>query len=207
MQRIRWGRGVGSGKGKTAGRGHKGSHARNSRGLKPWFIGGQTPLYKLFPKRGFKKPNPRPLTPLNLDRLVAFVQQRRIDPALPITMKTLFDCGLVSKPPKHGVKLLARGYRTAGTEGGKPGQGLPPLPALRLEVSDASESAKKAVEAAGGEVQLVWYNRLGLRHLLKPEKFEVAPKRAAIPPPRYRRKYVEQLVGPQRTRAKMGDVV
>ena len=199
-QRIRWGRGVGSGKGKTAGRGHKGSHARNSRGLKPWFIGGQTPLYKLFPKRGFKPPARRVLDAVNLDRLVAFIAQRRIDATQVITMKTMFDCGLLSKPPKQGVKLLARGYRTKVG-----GTGL--LPALRLEVSDASASAKKVVEAAGGEVKLVWYNRLGLRYLLKPEKFDLPPRCEAIPPPKYRKKYTQQLAGGQPSKSRMGDVV
>ena len=125
-------------------------------------------------------------------------------------MKTMLDTGLVSKPPKFGVKLLARGHRLPREDGpthkavGRP---RPPLPPLRLEVSDASESAKKAVEAVGGEVKLVWYNRLGLRYLLKPEKFEGPPKRAAIPPPRFRRKYTQQLVGRQRPRSKMGDIV
>ena len=199
MQRIRWGRGVGSGKGKTAGRGHKGSHARNSRGLHPWFIGGQTPLYQLFPKRGFKPHTRRLLEPVNLDRLMAFIDQRRIDASQVITMKTMYDSGLVSKAPKQGVKLLARGYRTKGGEGA--------LPALRLEVSDASSSAKRVVEAAGGEVKLVWYNRLGLRYLLKPEKFDLPPRTAAIPPPRYRRKYTQQLVGGQPSKSRMGDIV
>ena len=191
---------MGSGKGKTAGRGHKGSHARNSRGLKPWFIGGQTPLYQLFPKRGFKPPQRRLLDPVNLDRLASWVQQRRIDPKQPITIKTLYDSGLVSKPPKHGVKLLARGFRT-------PDPDRPPLPPLRLEVSDASASAKKAVEEAGGEVKLVWHNRLGLRYLLKPHKFERPPRAQAIPPPRFRRKYTEQRAGGERMPKKMGDVL
>jgi large subunit ribosomal protein L15 len=197
---------VGSGKGKTAGRGHKGSHARNSRGLKPWFIGGQTPLYKLIPKRGFKAHLPRILDPVNLDRLTSFIQQRRIDPSKPITIKTMYDSGLISKPPKFGVKLLARGYRFPSSVAAHAAE-RPPLPAMRLEVSDASESAKKAVEEAGGEVKLVWHNRLGLRYLLKPEKFAGPPRAVAIPPPRWRKKYAEQRVGGQRSKSKMGDVV
>ena len=119
-------------------------------------------------------------------------------------MKVLYDSGLVSKPPKFGVKLLARGYHTQGEGRGK---GRVALPAMKLEVSDVSVSAKRAVEEAGGEVKLVWHNRLGLRYLLKPEKFHTPPKRAAIPPPRYRRRYTEQLVGGNTRRSKMGDVV
>ena len=199
VQRIRWGRGVGSGKGKTAGRGHKGSHARNAPGLKPWFIGGQTPLYKLFPKRGFKQREKRVLDTLNLNTLQRLIAQQRIDASQPITMRTLRDCGAVAANIQHGVKLLAAGYHTA--------RDSPPLPALHIEVSDVSASAKRAVEAAGGSVRLVWYNRLGLRYLLKPHKLAQPPRREAIPPPKYRVKYEAQQAGGERVRSKMGDVL
>lgn len=114
-------------------------------------------------------------------------------------MHTLLHSGAVGPSIPHGVKLLASGYHTA--------KGSAVLPALRIEVSDASESAKRAVEEAGGSVKLVWYNRLGLRYLLKPDKFERPPRREAVPPPKYRRKYEEQQVGGERVRSKMGDML
>ena len=114
-------------------------------------------------------------------------------------MRTLRDSGAIRATIRHGVKLLASGYHKTKQS--------PPLPPLNIEVSDASASAKRAIEAAGGSVKLVWYNRLGLRHLLKPHKFEQPPRRAAIPPPKYRRKYLEQQVGGERVRSKMGDVL
>ena len=190
---------MGSGKGKTAGRGHKGSHARNASTPKPWFIGGQTPLYQLLPKRGFKQREKRELATINLDTLRHWVAEQRIDGSQTITMRTLRDSGAIGPHVRHGVKLLASGYHTATHS--------PPLPPLHIEVSDASASAKRAIEAAGGSVKLVWHNRLGLRHLLKPHKFERPPRREAVPPPKYRRKYVEQQVGGQRVRSKMGDVL
>ena len=193
------GRGVGSGSGKTAGRGHKGSHARNAPGLKPWFIGGQTPLYQLLPKRGFKQRDKRVLDTINLDRLQQWIAAQRIDATQPITIRTLRDSGAIGNTVRYGVKLLGGGYHTA--------QHGPPLPPLQLELSDASASAKRAVEAAGGSIKLLWHNRLALRHLLKPHKFERAPQRAAIPPPRFRRKYVEQQAGGERVKSKMGDVL
>jgi large subunit ribosomal protein L15 len=197
---------VGSGKGKTAGRGHKGSGARNSRGLKPWFMGGQTPLYRIFPKRGFKPPVKRELDVVNLDSITAFVRQRRIDASQLITIRTLVDSGCVARNIRHGVKLLANGYRTENSRAASP-----PLPVLHLELSDASLAAKQAVEAAGGSVKLVWHNREGLRWLLKREKLEAKGRRPPrcdpIPPPRWRRKYAEQRVGGERVKSKMGDVL
>lgn len=114
-------------------------------------------------------------------------------------MRTLRDSGAIPANVRHGVKLLAAGYHTA--------QHSPPLPPLHIEVSDASASAKRAIEAAGGSVRLVWYNRLGLRHLLKPHKLQRAPRRAAVPPPKWRVKYEKQQVGGERVKSKMGDVL
>ena len=167
--------------------------------MRPWFIGGQTPLYQLFPKRGFKQREKRELDTINLDKLQRWVAQQRIDASQTITMRTLRDSGAIGATVRHGVKLLASGYHTA--------KHSPPLPPLHVEVSDVSASAKRAIEAAGGSVKLVWYNRLGLRHLLKPYKFERPPQREAIPPPKYRLKYVQQQAGGERVRSKMGDVL
>lgn len=198
QQKTRLGRGIGSGKGKTAGRGHKGSKSRNSRGLKPWFIGGQTPLYKRIPKRGFKSRRPD-MDIVNLQRIHELVQQQRIDPSQTITMKMLIAANAVSKSCKHGVKLLAGGFHNY-----KHDEAKYKLPKLTIEVSDCSIPAKEAIEAAGGKVEIIYHNRVTLQHHLKPHKFIAAPQFQPIPPPRLRRKYAEQLIG-QRSKARMGD--
>jgi large subunit ribosomal protein L15 len=106
----RLGRGIGSGKGKTCGRGHKGQKARAGRsGPALGFEGGQTPLYQRIPKRGFNNKWATPMHPLNVDRLQLFIDMGRIDPTHTITMKTLTDSGLLkTSRVKHGVKLLAK---------------------------------------------------------------------------------------------------
>jgi len=184
QNKRRLGRGTGSGRGKTAGRGHKGSLSRNSRGLKPWFIGGQTPLYKLIPKRGFKSRRAR-LDKVNLNHIAESVSQCRIDPSTVITMKTLKEAGILTRKCSAGAKILAKGHRFHQN----------PLPPLKLEATDASSAAKLAVEKAGGEIKLVWHNRVTLRAHLKPEKFLTLPARAPLSPPRLRDKYERQLVG------------
>jgi large subunit ribosomal protein L15 len=162
----RLGRGIGSGKGKTCGRGHKGQKARagGGAGRGPGFEGGQTPLYQRVPKRGFNNKFATPMTPVNVDKLQLFVDMGRLDASKKITIKELVDCGMVkSSRVKHGIKLL--------------GQGAQHLTApLEIEVSQASESAIKAVEAAGGSITSVYHNRLALRALLKPHKFETIPQ-------------------------------
>ena len=171
----RVGRGIGSGKGKTAGRGHKGQKSRQgNKGMRGrGFEGGQTPLHLKIPKTGF--PNTRfkaELKALNVEKLQKFVDKGRLDPSKPITMKELFDANIVGKIP-HGVKLLGRGHITTP---------------VNIEVTRASKSAIEAIEAAGGTVVCGWYNRLNLRALLKPHKFDVIPRRAR-PPPRKMKYY------------------
>ncbi len=167
----RVGRGPGSGKGKTAGRGHKGQKSRNNGGIRIGFEGGQTPLWKRIPKRGFTNKFARPMEQVNLGKLQDWIAQGRIDPHRTITMKEIYDSGLVTKV-RHGVKLLGDGAE---------GFTVP----VDLEVTQASKSAIAAVEACGGSVKTVYHNRLGLRVLLKPHKFpegEPLPRRAKPPP-------------------------
>ncbi|MGH7057459.1 MAG: 50S ribosomal protein L15 [Acetobacteraceae bacterium] len=135
----RVGRGIGSGKGKTCGRGVKGQKARTGVALNG-FEGGQLPIYRRLPKRGFRSPNRAVYAPINLERLAAAVAAGKLDPNRPIGEKTLLAAGLKGKGRSvAGVRLLAKG--TVGS-------------ALRLTVSGASKAAIAAIEAAGGSVTL-----------------------------------------------------
>ena len=135
--RKRLGRGIGSGKGKTAGRGHKGQKARAGGGART-FEGGQMPIYRRLPKRGFTNLFRKEYVPLNLDRLQAAVETGRLDPAQPVNLQALRAAGLVSKR-RDGIRLLARGELSV---------------ALTIEVDSASQSATAAVEKAGGKLVL-----------------------------------------------------
>ncbi|XP_027342846.1 uncharacterized protein LOC113855412 [Abrus precatorius] len=171
-QKTRKGRGIGSGKGKTAGRGHKGQRARS--GAKLGFEGGQTPLRRRVPKRGFKNPFSLTFQPIGLGRIAKLINAGKIDSSELISMKTLKDAGALGKQMKDGVRLMGRGSEQIKWP-------------IHLEVSRVTARAKEAVEAAGGSVRRVYYNKLGLRALLKPEWFEkkgrLLPK-AARPPPK-----------------------
>jgi large subunit ribosomal protein L15 len=135
--RKRVGRGIGSGTGKTAGRGHKGQRARAGSATRT-FEGGQMPIYRRLPKRGFKNPFRKVYAPVNLDRLQAAVDGGRLDPARPVDLLALRAAGLISKR-LDGVRLLARGELTT---------------ALTIEVDSASRTAIAAVEKAGGKLTL-----------------------------------------------------
>ncbi len=135
--RKRIGRGIGSGTGKTSGRGHKGQRARAGSATRT-FEGGQMPIYRRLPKRGFKNPFRKVYAPVNLDRLQAAIDAGRIDPARPVDLLTLRAAGLISKR-LDGVRLLARGELTT---------------ALTIEVDSASKTAEAAVAKAGGTLIL-----------------------------------------------------
>jgi len=135
--RKRIGRGIGSGTGKTAARGHKGQRARSGTATRN-FEGGQMPIYRRLPKRGFKNPFRKVLVPVNLDRLQAAVDAGRIDASKPVDFEVLHQAGLASKP-LHGIRLLGRGELTS---------------ALTIEVDSASKTAAAAVEKAGGKLIL-----------------------------------------------------
>ncbi len=127
----RRGRGPGSGLGKTGGRGHKGQKARSGGGVPPWFEGGQMPLNRRLPKRGFTNIFKKSFPLVNLDDLEA-----RFDAANKVNAESLALAGLV-KYPDRPVKLLGRGKVEKS---------------FQIEVAKASKSAVAAVEAAGGTV-------------------------------------------------------
>ncbi len=136
--RKRLGRGIGSGLGKTAGRGHKGAKARTSNPKAPWFEGGQMPIYRRLPKRGFKNPTRGEYAVLNLDRLQAAVDAGKVAPGSKLDAAALVEAGVLRRA-RDGVRLLGRGELTVP---------------LILEVAHASKKAIEAVERAGGKVVL-----------------------------------------------------
>lgn len=131
----RLGRGIGSGKGKTSGKGVKGQLARTGVSING-FEGGQMPIYRRLPKRGFRNHFRKEYTPLNLGTLEAAIAVGKIDAGTEITEATLSAAGLV-RGRLDGVRLLGKGEITR---------------AVRITVSGASASAKAAVEKAGGTV-------------------------------------------------------
>ena len=136
-ERMRVGRGIGSGKGKTAGSGHKGQKARSGVAVNG-FEGGQMPIYRRLPKRGFKSLSKGDFQVLNLGRLQQAIDGGKLDAKQPITVDTLVAAGVVGKVV-DGVRLLAKGELTAKVE---------------ITVTGASKGAVEAVEKAGGKVTL-----------------------------------------------------
>lgn len=135
--RMRVGRGIGSGKGKTAGRGVKGQKARTGVAIKA-FEGGQMPLHRRLPKRGFTPPSVKDYNEVNLGRIQAAVDAGKLTSEGPVTIDTLIAAGLCSKR-RDGVKLLGTGEITTG---------------LTFEVAAASKSAIAAIEKAGGSIRV-----------------------------------------------------
>jgi large subunit ribosomal protein L15 len=131
--RKRLGRGIGSGLGKTAGRGHKGQRARKSGNVRPGFEGGQMKLYMRLPKRGFTNQFRKEYNEVNLDALQVFAAGTKVD------AKALEEKGLL-RWPRLPVKLLGRGTLSSK---------------LDIAVHHASASAKAAVEKAGGTLRIV----------------------------------------------------
>lgn len=134
--RKRLGRGIGSGLGKTSGKGHKGQKARSGGQRFVGFEGGQMPLYRRLPKRGFKNPFRQNFVVINIGALQQAVDRGRIDPAQTVDETTMLAAGLFRRR-RDGVRLLAKGELTA---------------ALRVHVTGASKAAVAAVEKAGGSV-------------------------------------------------------
>lgn len=128
-QRKRLGRGPGTGHGKTAGRGHKGYKSRSGSGIKPGFEGGQMPLQRRLPKRGFNNIFKKEYTIVSLDQLESF------EGAEVITTQALVEAGVVKAG--SAVKILANGSITK---------------AVKVQVEKISGKAKEMIESAGGEV-------------------------------------------------------
>ena len=129
---FRRGRGHGSGNGKTAGKGHKGQKAR-SGAPRPGFEGGQMPLYRRLPKRGFTCRNSKDIVAVNVDVL------NRFEDGSEVTISSLVESGIVSNP-RDGVKILGNGELTKK---------------LNVRVTAASASAKEKIEAAGGTIEVI----------------------------------------------------
>jgi large subunit ribosomal protein L15 len=136
--RKRVGRGIGSGMGKTATRGHKGQKARSGGNPAIGFEGGQMPLHRRLPKRGFKNPFRLTFSVVNLGRLQRAIDDGKLDPTQPIGEAELQRAGLF-KRRRDGVRLLAKGSLSA---------------AVDLSVTGASKAAIDHVEKAGGRVAL-----------------------------------------------------
>jgi large subunit ribosomal protein L15 len=132
--RKRVGRGIGSGLGKTSGRGHKGQKARSGGGVRPGFEGGQNPLYRRLPKRGFNNDRFRTeYAIVNLEQLNGFAAGTEVTPEL------LVERGLV-KNVKDGVKILGDGELKV---------------ALTVKAHKFSQSAVAKIEAAGGKSEVI----------------------------------------------------
>ena len=129
---FRRGRGHGSGNGKTAGKGHKGQKAR-SGAPRPGFEGGQMPLYRRLPKRGFKNRNTKEIVGINLGALEKF------EDGSTVSVQTLIESGVV-KNPRDGVKILGNGELTKK---------------LTVKANAFSEGAKAKIEALGGTCEVI----------------------------------------------------
>ncbi|MBP2242891.1 large subunit ribosomal protein L15 [Cytobacillus eiseniae] len=132
-ERKRKGRGIGTGNGKTAGKGHKGQNARSGGGVRPGFEGGQTPLFRRLPKRGFTNIHRKEYAIVNLAALNRFEDGTEVTPVL------LVESGVVSNE-KAGIKILAKGKVEKK---------------LTVKAHKFSSAAKEAIEAAGGKTEVI----------------------------------------------------
>ncbi len=130
---YRKGRGAGSGNGKTAGRGHKGQWARSGGGVRVGFEGGQMPLARRLPKRGFHNIFAKPLEAINVSALEKF------EDGAVVNAQALLEKGVLSKC-EYGVKILGNGSITKK---------------LTVQASAFSASAKEKIEAAGGKAEVI----------------------------------------------------
>ena len=137
-KRMRVGRGIGSGKGKTSGRGGKGQTARSGVRIKG-FEGGQMPMHRRLPKRGFNNIFALDFVEINLDRIQQAIDAKKLDAGSVINAEAMVKSGALRRA-KDGVRLLGRGEITAK---------------VNIEVHGASKSAIAAVEKAGGTVKLL----------------------------------------------------
>ncbi|MEY8573892.1 50S ribosomal protein L15 [Oscillospiraceae bacterium 21-37] len=132
-ERKRIGRGHGAGTGKTAGKGHKGQKARAGHGMRPGFEGGQMPLQRRIPKRGFNNIFAKDIVSVNVGSLNGFEDGAAVDAA------ALMEAGIIKKCG-DGVKILANGELTKK---------------LTVKASAFSEAAKAKIEAAGGKAEVI----------------------------------------------------
>ena len=137
-ERMRVGRGIGSGKGKTGGRGQKGQKSRSGVAIKG-FEGGQMPLHMRLPKRGFNNPFGKDYAEVNIGQVQALIDAKKLDAKTVIDQEALQAAG-IARGGKHGVRLLGKGELTSK---------------VSFKVSGASKGAIEAVEKAGGKVELI----------------------------------------------------
>lgn len=130
----RLGRGIGSGTGKTSGKGHKGQWARSGGGVRPGFEGGQMPITRRMPKRGFTNIFKKRFSIVNIGTLDSFEADTIIN------AETLISSGVLKKIEEYGLKVLGDGELTK---------------ALTVQAACFSESAKAAIEKAGGKVEVL----------------------------------------------------
>lgn len=133
QNKFRRGRGHGSGNGKTAGKGHKGQNARSGGGVRPGFEGGQMPLYRRLPKRGFNCRNSKEIIAINVSNLNVFEDGDVVD------IKALQSKGLVSNP-RDGVKVLGNGELEKK---------------VTVKVNYFSKTAVEKIEAKGGKTEVI----------------------------------------------------
>jgi large subunit ribosomal protein L15 len=138
QERKRIGRGIGSGTGKTSGKGHKGQKARSGVAIKG-FEGGQMPIHRRLPKRGFNNINRVPNVELNIEKIEKLIDTKVIDPKKVINHKTLMEIGIV-KSENSKLKLLGKGELKNK---------------INIEVTSSSSAAKEIVEKMGGSVLIV----------------------------------------------------
>ncbi len=129
----RLGRGIGTGRGKTSGRGTKGYNSRSGGGVRPGYEGGQMPIQRRLPKRGFTNIFRKKIAVINIRDLLIFKGGSLVDEA------ALVKAGLI-KGKKDGIKLLGQGEISI---------------ALNVKLSHVSKSAREKIEAAGGSVEVV----------------------------------------------------
>lgn len=130
----RLGRGIGSGVGKTSGKGHKGQNARSGGGVRPGFEGGQMPLIRRIPKFGFKNIFKKVYNIVNVEDLNEFKANSVVD------VDALVKCGKIRKVEPYGLKVLGEGEITK---------------ALTVKCAKITESAKAKIEKAGGKVEVI----------------------------------------------------
>ena len=136
--RKRVGRGIGSGTGKTSGSGHKGQKARSGVSING-FEGGQMPIHRRLPKRGFNNIFRKNYVEVNLGRLQTAIDAGKLDASKPVDIAALLGAGVISKP-RDGVRILAKGELKAQK--------------VEIHAAGASKAAIAAVEAAGGKIVL-----------------------------------------------------
>lgn len=129
----RLGRGIGSGLGKTSGKGHKGQNARSGGGVRPGFEGGQTPLFRRLPKRGFKNRNKKVYTEVTLSML------DRVEAGTEVTAESLRELGIIKKV-NDGITILGNGDLSKK---------------LNIKASRVTKNAQAKIEAAGGKVEVI----------------------------------------------------